>query len=253
MRVAVLVPDDDAIARLGAYARKAFAGAGHEVVLMAHPAETLAGTFRSRRRRVGLMTALDEAAYCLYEGRYTPWPAALADLGLEARPDFDARVYDTRTEELGRRLQALSADLLVAMGCTPINLHSLAADMPALNIHPGVLPRYRGVGSPEAMVRGEPSHVGYTVHRLTQRLDEGEVFLRKRCSSPAAFNAPWVYVASYRAALDALAGSIGDAFCGNWPVEDDFSDVILPAGNPLWRMTLTRVWSWRIKMMAGIS
>ena len=253
MRIAVLVPDDQAIARLGAHARKAFNGAGHEVVLIAHPAETLSGTFSSRRRRVGFITALDEAAYCLYEGRFTPWPVALAHLGLQTLPDFEARIEDTHSEELGHQLQELSADLLVAMGCTPINTRALPADMLALNVHPGVLPRYRGVGSPEAMVRGEPCHVGYTVHRLTERLDEGDIFLRKRCPSPPDFNAPWVYLASYQSALDALAKRIGDTSCGNWPVEDDFSGVTLPSGRPLWRMTLTRIWSWRIRALVGTS
>lgn len=252
MRIAVLVPDDNAIGRLGSYARKAFASVGHEVVLLAHPAETLSSTFRFRRRRVGLITALNEAAYCLYEGRYMPWQDALVALGLEARPNFDGWVEDTLTEELGYQLQALSVDLLVAIGCSPINVHALPADMLGLNIHPGVLPRYRGVGNPEAIVRGVPSHVGYTVHHLTERLDGGEVFLRKRCLSAPAFNAPLVYLTSYRSALDALAGRIENAFCGSWPMEDDFSGIPLPDGDPLWRMTLTRVCSWKIKALVGV-
>lgn len=251
MRVAVLVPNDDAIARLAPHARKSFTGAGHEVVLLAHPAETLRGTFRSRRRRVGFLTALDEAAYSVYEGRYTPWKGALERLGLEAFSDFDARVQDTRTEELGDCLQALSADVLVAVGCAPINIRAFPPSLLALNIHPGVLPRYRGVGSPEAIMRGEPSHVGYTVHRLTERLDEGEFLLRKRCQTPLDFNAPWVYVSAYQAALSMLARRIGDASSRIWPLEDDFADSPPPEGRPMWRMTLSCVWSRRVKALFG--
>lgn len=101
------------------------------------------------------------------------------------------------------------------------------------------------------MVLGEPSHVGYTVHRLSERLDDGDIFLRKWCPSPPDFNAPWLYVASYKSALDALARRIGDASCGNWPLEDDFAGIALPTGRPLWRMTLTRVWSLKIRALVG--
>jgi len=247
MRVTVLVPDDGAIGRLAAYAKKAFAEAGHEVVLMAHPPETLSGTFRSRRRRVGFVRAFDEAAYCIFEGQLTPWPEALERMGVDLPPDFDVRIQDTRTDELGCRLQALSSEILVAMGCTPINIRALPKTMLALNVHPGVLPRYRGVGNPEAMVRGDSAHLGYTVHRLTEQLDEGEILLRKRCQVPLNFNAPWVYIVSYCAALEYLARRLGDASIKSWPVDDDFTDILLPEGRPLWRMTLTEVWSMKIK------
>ncbi len=248
MRVTVLVPDDGAIGRLAAYAKKALAEAGHEVVLMAHPPETLSGTFRSRWRRVGFVRAFDEAAYCIFEGQLTPWPEALERMGIDSPSDFDVRIQDTRTNELGCRLQALSSEILVVMGCTPINIRALPKTMLALNVHPGVLPRYRGVGNPEAMVRGGDSvHFGYTVHRLTEQLDEGEILLRKRCQLPLNFNAPRVYLSSYCAALEYLARRLGDAFIKSWPVEDDFTDIVMPEGSPLWRMTLTEVCSMKIK------
>ncbi len=190
------------------------------------------------------MTALDELAYCLFEELYAPWSVALKNLDLNTLPDFEVRVQDTQSHELGYQLQVLSADILVAIGSTQINTRTLPQNLLALNIHPGVLPRYKGVGSPEAMVLGKPAHVGFTVHRLRERLDEGEIFLRKWCSSPLDFNASWVYVSNYKLALDALAMRIDDIYSEKWPVEDDFAGINIPAGGPLWRMTLTRVWLW---------
>jgi hypothetical protein len=97
------------------------------------------------------------------------------------------------------------------------------------------------------MALGEPSHVGYTIHRLTERLDEGEILLRKRHMSALGFDVPEVYLACYRAALVALASRIDDACSEPWPVEDDFADTPIPAGHPLWRMTLSQVGSWKFR------
>lgn len=246
MKIAILVPDDEVFGKLGGYAKNLFARAAHDVFLLCHPAESLSATLSSRCRRFGLFTAIDEAAYSLYEARFTPWRSAMSGFGLEEAPCFSARIEDTRTNELGTYLSGVSPDVLIAIGCTPIKIGAIPPNILLLNVHPGILPRYRGVGTPEAIIRREPAHAGFTVHRLTKRLDDGEIFIRKRCVVPRGFNAPLAYVTSYRAALDSLAVRLDDTIQGTWPAEDDFTHHPLMGGTPLWRIRLTQILLWNI-------
>ena len=241
MRVAVLVPDDSAISRLAAFARTTFSNMGHETVLVAHPAETLGGTFSSRCRKVGFWTALDETAYALFEGWASPWTDALTHIGLTSPAEFDAWIADTRSAEIGHVIRQISADLLVAIGCTQINISALPRGLIALNIHPGVLPRYKGVGSPEALILDRPKQVGYTIHRLTSRLDEGDVFLRKRQETLGGFNAPQLYLGCYLSAIKDLAINLDRVVDSEWPVADDFAFSAPAIERPLWRLTLSGV------------
>ena len=240
MRVAVLVPNDDVISRLAAYARSCFEAKGHEVFVVGHPPEALMGTFRARRRRVGWLLAIDEAAYSLFEGMINPWSVALQRLGLNQTPHLDFHIQDTTTGELSSLLRFNGADLLLAIGCTRIQLGGMPAGLIALNLHPGVLPRYKGVGNPEALLCGDTFNIGYTLHRLTTRIDEGDVFLRKRFLSKAELNFPVLYLATYQAAIVRMADCLEDAVSKQWPCEDDFwQSPMVVSQPPLWRLRLS--------------
>jgi len=246
MRIAVLVPEDRVISRLAMFAKKEFVAAGHQIVLVSHPPESLSGVFFSRLRRVGFFTVIDEMAYCLYETLFTPWLPELVGLDDGIYAEFDARIQDTQSEDLAFCLKERCVDILVAIGCRPINVRLIPSAILALNIHPGVLPYYRGVGSPEAVLRCDTAHVGCTVHRLTEQLDSGEIFLRKIGKSHSDFNAPKIYMINYQFAIKTLARHIGQSFSKSWPVDDDFSGTLTSRGGSLWRLTLSKFLGWKL-------
>ena len=239
MRIVVLVPNDNAISRLGVFAKSIFSINGHDTFLVSHSPETLVGNFCARFKRVGIWRALDEAAYSLFEGAVFPWENALADFGLISPASFDANTIDTSSVEFENLLNQLSADLLVAIGCIPINIKTFPVGLVALNIHPGILPGYRGVGSPEAVIINRPLDVGYTIHRLTHQLDEGEIFIRKRSVLEGGLNIPKLYIACYLSAIETLSINLDSVRNAIWPVYDDFVFQTPEVKSPFWRLKIS--------------
>lgn len=241
MHIAVLVPEDSVMSQLAFFAKRKFEAEGHQVFLVSHPPEELFETFLSRLKKVGLWASVDEIAYCLYENLFTPWSKELQGLDGEMPSEFSARIADIQSKVLGSCLEELCVDTLVAIGCRPINISFIPNTIVALNIHPGVLPRYRGVGSPEAVLYSDEQFVGFSIHRLTRRLDEGEIFLRKRSEFSSEFNVPRIYIKNYKLAIRTLAKHLHTSHCSSWPIEDDFAGEVMTEGRPLWRMPLSKV------------
>jgi hypothetical protein len=73
-------------------------------------------------------------------------------------------------------------DLVIGFGTSYVTAATLtAAPRGILNLHTGLLPEYRGVKSEFwALYNGEHSRVGWTLHYMTRRLDEGDIVLRQR-------------------------------------------------------------------------
>jgi methionyl-tRNA formyltransferase len=108
-----------------------------------------------------------------------PLAAACERLGLamERRDDVNA-------PDLVARVRA--ADLLLVAGCARILGPEICAAprLGALNVHPSLLPAYRG-REPLfwALIRGE-TEVGVTVHHLTEAIDAGPVLFQRAVPVP---------------------------------------------------------------------
>ncbi len=51
---------------------------------------------------------------------------------------------------------------------------------PILNIHPSLLPKYKGLNTHERAIRNRDSFTGASVHKVTEKLDSGKVILQKK-------------------------------------------------------------------------
>jgi phosphoribosylglycinamide formyltransferase-1 len=49
-----------------------------------------------------------------------------------------------------------------------------------LNIHPSLLPKYKGLHTHERAIEAGDSHGGVTVHLVTPELDDGPIWARPR-------------------------------------------------------------------------
>jgi len=80
-------------------------------------------------------------------------------------------------ETLNNALEAVEVDLIALAGFMRI----IPADFlerwsgRILNIHPSLLPKYKGLGTHEAVLRAGDRSTGATVHLVTDELDSGEV------------------------------------------------------------------------------
>ena len=51
---------------------------------------------------------------------------------------------------------------------------------PILNIHPSLLPKYKGLNTHERAIGNRDSFTGASVHKVTEKLDSGKVILQKK-------------------------------------------------------------------------
>ena len=51
---------------------------------------------------------------------------------------------------------------------------------PILNIHPSILPKYKGVNTHERAIKNNDKITGATVHRVNEKLDSGKIILQKK-------------------------------------------------------------------------
>ena len=51
---------------------------------------------------------------------------------------------------------------------------------PILNIHPSLLPKYKGLNTHKRVIRNKDKYSGATVHLVSEKLDSGKIILQKK-------------------------------------------------------------------------
>ena len=51
---------------------------------------------------------------------------------------------------------------------------------PILNIHPSLLPKYKGLNTHKRVIKNKEKYSGSTVHLVTSKLDSGKIILQKK-------------------------------------------------------------------------
>ena len=51
---------------------------------------------------------------------------------------------------------------------------------PILNIHPSLLPKYKGLNTHKRVIKNKEKYSGSTVHLVTAKLDSGKIILQKK-------------------------------------------------------------------------
>ncbi len=92
----------------------------------------------------------------------------------ESREAFDAEVV--------ARLQPYGADLTVLAGFMRILTPVFTEHVRAINLHPSLLPRHKGLHAIQKSYEDAYEEGGVSVHWVTSELDGGEIILQKRVS-----------------------------------------------------------------------
>ena len=106
--------------------------------------------------------------------KVTPPPVATAAraLGLELfQPE------SVNTPEAGARIAAAGADVVVVCAFGAIIKEPLLSDFELLNVHPSLLPRWRGAAPVERAIMAGDAETGVSIMRVTEGLDSGPVCL----------------------------------------------------------------------------
>jgi methionyl-tRNA formyltransferase len=106
--------------------------------------------------------------------RVTPPPVATAarELGLDLfQPE------SINTAEAGARVVASGADVVVVCAFGALIKEPLLTDFELLNVHPSLLPRWRGAAPVERAIMAGDEQTGVSIMRVTEGLDSGPVCL----------------------------------------------------------------------------
>ncbi len=108
--------------------------------------------------------------------RVKPPPAAVAarELGLEL-----AQAEDVNEEGALQRIRAAAPEAVVVCAFGQLIREPLLSEFPILNVHPSLLPRWRGAAPIERAIMAGDERTGVCVMRLTAGLDSGPVAIEE--------------------------------------------------------------------------
>ena len=75
--------------------------------------------------------------------------------------------------------KAWRVDLIVLAGYMRVIQNPSAFPAPIINVHPSLLPKYKGLHAVEQAMDAGEEHTGCTVHYVNEELDGGEIILQK--------------------------------------------------------------------------
>jgi methionyl-tRNA formyltransferase len=129
---------------------------------------------------------------------------------LEARNVPVRDIADVNAPEFLNDLRALGVDVIVSIN-TPQKLKSPILTLPAhgcLNVHFGMLPRYRGLLPIfHAIVKGESSF-GVTVHLMDEKLDNGDIVAQRAVAIGPDDTLDTLYPKAFSTASDLLIEAV---------------------------------------------
>lgn len=110
--------------------------------------------------------------------------AYCAEIGVEATT-IDHKAYDSRADfdaELDKALRAANVDLICCAGF----MRLLTAEFVEswrnriINIHPSLLPKYKGLHTHKRAIEAGDKEAGCSVHYMRPEMDEGPVIVQRR-------------------------------------------------------------------------
>ena len=119
----------------------------------------------------------------------TTLPNKVASALREKADVIDCRNYNTIAERLQSYRMHCTPDLLITYRCPYILPSEIYVDVPlgAFNIHPSLLPKYKGLNPWEAIIRNNEKESGVTIHRITEAIDGGEIMMQQTFAINTSF------------------------------------------------------------------
>ena len=110
------------------------------------------------------------------------------------------RLNVNRVELSGDELD--KADLILSFNCSVILPYDVVDVYDIINMHVGILPKYRGNSANTWAIMNGEDEVGFTIHKMSRMLDEGDIYFVKKI--------PILYNQTYSDVYDELMASIID-------------------------------------------
>ena len=83
-------------------------------------------------------------------------------------------------EDMVKLFRAWRVDLIVLAGYMRVIKNPDAFPAPIINVHPSLLPKYKGLHAVEQAMEAGEKFTGCTVHYVNEELDAGEIIIQKQ-------------------------------------------------------------------------
>ena len=135
----------------------------------------------------------------------TTLPNKVADALRDQADLLDCRDYATIGERLAAYMAHHTPERIITYRCPYILPREVFTKVSggALNIHPSLLPKYKGLNPWEAIIRNKETETGVTIHRITEQVDGGEIVMQRTMSID-----PSLPLETLRAQADELAAQM---------------------------------------------
>jgi methionyl-tRNA formyltransferase len=128
----------------------------------------------SRHRPLLVITPPDRPKGRGRKSGQPPVAEAATELGLEL-----CQTEDVNQVGASERIRAANPEAIAVCAFGQIIREPLLSDRPLLNVHPSLLPRWRGAAPIERAIMAGDSHTGVSLMQVTAGLDSGPVALRE--------------------------------------------------------------------------
>ena len=88
------------------------------------------------------------------------------------------RVAHKDEDQMIKLFEAYRVDLIILAGYMRVLKNPSAFHCPIINVHPSLLPKYKGLHAVEQAMKAGDSVTGCTVHYVNEELDGGEIILQ---------------------------------------------------------------------------
>ena len=135
----------------------------------------------------------------------TTLPNKVADALRDQADLLDCRDYATIGERLADYMAHHKPEHIITYRCPYILPREVFTKVSggALNIHPSLLPKYKGLNPWEAIIRKKETETGVTIHRIKEQVDGGEIVMQRTMSID-----PSLPLETLRAQADELAAQM---------------------------------------------
>ena len=164
--------------------------------------------YRKRIKKIGFLATLDEWLFTVYEAFFYHWAKAenklLEDIDITLfNPDILTDSVNKSCISVLNQLNPYEAKNILSIGSGYIPNRLLEQFGVKINIHPGILPYYKGIGTPEAIMRGDFSLLGWSIHELTSKIDSGSIIHNCKISLKEFENMTFadIYLSIYKLAI----------------------------------------------------
>ena len=159
-----------------------------------------------RFKKFGFFKAIDQIVFKIFDifflrGKYYAELKKLENLNFESIENLNSK-------------QALSKlkkyDVVIAIATSILKRKIIdAPKYGIINIHPGILPNYRGIGNFWAVYNGDMELIGSTCHWMTEKIDDGKIICISKIKITKEVRTLWeLNLKSFEKGINDLSGLI---------------------------------------------